>query len=52
MGIFVWQNTLKNVKCISSSSAYVLVTDQLEKSKAEVVHYQALFEKLQVVAGR
>ncbi|RVW20060.1 E3 ubiquitin-protein ligase BRE1-like 1 [Vitis vinifera] len=42
------QNTLKNVKCISSSSAYVLVTDQLEKSKAEVVHYQALFEKLQV----
>nr|CAN69177.1 hypothetical protein VITISV_024408 [Vitis vinifera] len=41
-------NTLKNVKCISSSSAYVLVTDQLEKSKAEVVHYQALFEKLQV----
>lgn len=42
------QNTLKNVKCISSSSAYVLVRDQLEKSKAEVVHYQALFEKLQV----
>ncbi|CAK9153322.1 unnamed protein product, partial [Ilex paraguariensis] len=41
------QNTLKNVKCISSSQAYVLVRDQLVKAKADVVQYQALFEKLQ-----
>ncbi|GAV90855.1 zf-C3HC4_3 domain-containing protein [Cephalotus follicularis] len=39
---------LKNVSCISSSQAYRLVRDQLEKSKAEVLQYQALFEKLQV----
>ncbi|XP_059633890.1 E3 ubiquitin-protein ligase BRE1-like 1 [Cornus florida] len=42
------QNTLKNVKCISSSQAYILVRDQLSKSKAHIVQYQALFEKLQV----
>ncbi|OMP00714.1 Zinc finger, RING-type [Corchorus olitorius] len=42
------QNTLKSVKCISSSQAYLLVRDQLEKSKSEVFHYQDLFEKLQV----
>ncbi|XP_022733212.1 E3 ubiquitin-protein ligase BRE1-like 1 isoform X3 [Durio zibethinus] len=42
------QNTLKSVKCISSSQAYHLVRDQLEKSKSEVIHYQDLFEKLQV----
>ncbi|XP_039035874.1 E3 ubiquitin-protein ligase BRE1-like 1 [Hibiscus syriacus] len=42
------QNTLKSVKCISSSPAFLLVKDQLEKSKSEVSHYQDLFEKLQV----
>ncbi|XVE76891.1 hypothetical protein DITRI_Ditri13aG0016800 [Diplodiscus trichospermus] len=42
------QNTLKSVKCISSSQACLLVRDQLEKSKSEVLHYQDLFEKLQV----
>ncbi|XWS35628.1 hypothetical protein CRYUN_Cryun20dG0013300 [Craigia yunnanensis] len=42
------QNTLKSVKCISSSQVYLLVRDQLEKSKSEVFHYQDLFEKLQV----
>ncbi|XWS45857.1 hypothetical protein CRYUN_Cryun14cG0015300 [Craigia yunnanensis] len=42
------QNTLKSVKCISSSHVYLLVRDQLEKSKSEVFHYQDLFEKLQV----
>ncbi|XP_021279613.1 E3 ubiquitin-protein ligase BRE1-like 1 isoform X1 [Herrania umbratica] len=42
------QNTLKSVKCISSSQLYLLVRDQLEKSKSEVFHYQDLFEKLQV----
>ncbi|XP_042959417.1 E3 ubiquitin-protein ligase BRE1-like 1 isoform X2 [Carya illinoinensis] len=42
------QNMLKNVKCISSSNAYVLVRDQTEKSKSEVLQYQALYEKLQV----
>ncbi|CAB4269475.1 unnamed protein product [Prunus armeniaca] len=42
------QNMLKNVKCISSSQAYQLVRDQIEKSKSEVFECQALFEKLQV----
>ncbi|XP_059451247.1 E3 ubiquitin-protein ligase BRE1-like 1 isoform X1 [Corylus avellana] len=42
------QNKLKNVKCISSSNAYLLVRDQIEMSKSEVLQYQALFEKLQV----
>lgn len=42
------QNTLKNVNAISSSHAYVLARDQLAKSKADLVHYHGLFEKLQV----
>ncbi|KHN15380.1 E3 ubiquitin-protein ligase BRE1-like 1 isoform X1 [Glycine soja] len=42
------QNTLKNLKCITSSHAFQLVRDQIEKSKAEVLEYQALYEKLQV----
>ncbi|XP_010264387.1 PREDICTED: E3 ubiquitin-protein ligase BRE1-like 1 isoform X2 [Nelumbo nucifera] len=42
------QTNLKDVKGIFSSKAYLLVSDQLDKSKAEVVQYQALFEKLQV----
>ncbi|XP_065859224.1 E3 ubiquitin-protein ligase BRE1-like 1 [Euphorbia lathyris] len=42
------QNSFKNVKCISSSNVYMLVRDQLEKSKSEVLQYQALYEKLQV----
>ncbi|XP_035540989.1 E3 ubiquitin-protein ligase BRE1-like 1 isoform X1 [Juglans regia] len=42
------RNMLKNVKSITSSSAYILVQDQIEKSKSEVLQYQALFEKLQV----
>lgn len=46
-----WQNNMKNVKCISSSEAYILVKDQLAKAKAAVVQYQALLEKLQVVTG-
>ncbi|XP_024032871.1 E3 ubiquitin-protein ligase BRE1-like 1 [Morus notabilis] len=41
------QNKLKNVACISSSQAYLLVRDQIEKSKSEVIKYQALYEKLQ-----
>ncbi|CAL5382679.1 unnamed protein product [Camellia sinensis] len=41
------QDTLKNVKGISLSQAYVLVREQLAKSKADLVQYQALFEKLQ-----
>jgi hypothetical protein len=32
--------------------AYLLVRDQIENSKSEVLQYQALFEKLQVVTGR
>ncbi|KAK9148338.1 hypothetical protein Scep_007095 [Stephania cephalantha] len=43
------QSFLKDLKCICSSKSYLLVSDQLEKSIAEVVQYQALFEKLQVV---
>lgn len=42
------QNTLKSVKCLSSSQAFLSVKNQLEKSKSEVSNYQALFEKLQV----
>ncbi|KAJ6404727.1 hypothetical protein OIU84_012821 [Salix udensis] len=42
------QCLLKNVKSISSSQAYLLVRDQLEKSKSEVLQYRALIEKLQV----
>ncbi|KAJ6391015.1 hypothetical protein OIU77_025091 [Salix suchowensis] len=42
------QYLLKNVKSISSSQAYLLVRDQLEKSKSEVLQYRALIEKLQV----
>ncbi|GKV12797.1 hypothetical protein SLEP1_g23900 [Rubroshorea leprosula] len=42
------QNKIKSVKCISSSQAYLFVRDQLQKSKSEVLQYQALLEKLQV----
>ncbi|KAG8477332.1 hypothetical protein CXB51_030874 [Gossypium anomalum] len=42
------QNTLKSIKCISSSQVYLLVRDQLERSKSEVLQYQDLYEKLQV----
>ncbi|CAL0304630.1 unnamed protein product [Lupinus luteus] len=42
------QNSLKNLKCITSSRAFQLVRDQIEKSKSGVLQYQALFEKLQV----
>ncbi|KAI4354748.1 hypothetical protein L6164_003591 [Bauhinia variegata] len=42
------QNTLKNLKCIVSSESFKLVRDQIEKSKSEVLEYQASFEKLQV----
>lgn len=42
------QNMLRNVKCISSSKAYLLVRDQIEKSKSEVFQCQTIFEKLQV----
>ncbi|KAK9142960.1 hypothetical protein Syun_012360 [Stephania yunnanensis] len=42
------QSFLKDLKCICSSKSYLLVSDQLEKSIAEVVQYQSLFEKLQV----
>nr|KJB41009.1 hypothetical protein B456_007G087200 [Gossypium raimondii] len=42
------QNTLKSIKCISSAQVYLLVRDQLERSKSEVSRYQDLYEKLQV----
>ncbi|XP_051144585.1 E3 ubiquitin-protein ligase BRE1-like 1 [Andrographis paniculata] len=42
------QSKLKNVKCISSSQAYRLIKDQLEKAKTDVVQFQALCEQLQV----
>ena len=48
---FGLQHSLKNVKVISSSRAYLLLRDQLEKSKSMVLHYRALFEKLQVVTS-
>ncbi|KAL1543350.1 ubiquitin-like modifier hub1 [Salvia divinorum] len=42
------QRNLKNVHSICSSQAYILLKDQLTKAKADVVEYQALYEKLQV----
>ncbi|XP_027112931.1 E3 ubiquitin-protein ligase BRE1-like 1 isoform X1 [Coffea arabica] len=42
------QNTLKNIKSICSSQAYLLLKDQATKVKADIVQYQALYEKLQV----
>uniref|UniRef100_A0A803LI99 E3 ubiquitin protein ligase n=1 Tax=Chenopodium quinoa TaxID=63459 RepID=A0A803LI99_CHEQI len=42
------QGTLKNVKLISCASAFKLVKEELEKSKADVIQYQAFFEKLQI----
>lgn len=42
------QNTLKNVKGIFSSEAFVLVKDQIAKARGDTAQYQALFEKLQV----
>ncbi|XP_052192828.1 E3 ubiquitin-protein ligase BRE1-like 1 [Diospyros lotus] len=41
------QNTVKNLNGISSSQPYVLLREQLAKSKADLFHYLALFEKLQ-----
>jgi E3 ubiquitin-protein ligase BRE1 len=42
------QNTLRNVKGISTSQAYMLVKDQISKAKEDLKHYQALYEKLKV----
>ncbi|XP_040370193.1 E3 ubiquitin-protein ligase BRE1-like 1 isoform X2 [Rosa chinensis] len=42
------QNMMRNAKCLSSSKAYLLVKDQIEKSKSEVFECQTIFEKLQV----
>ncbi|XP_047337787.1 E3 ubiquitin-protein ligase BRE1-like 1 [Impatiens glandulifera] len=42
------QNTLKSLKGISSSQAFLLVKEQLAKSKTDALYYQTLFEKLQV----
>lgn len=39
------------MRCISSSQPWLLLRDQLEKAKLEVIHYQALYDKLQVVIG-
>ncbi|KZV49042.1 hypothetical protein F511_10993 [Dorcoceras hygrometricum] len=44
----ILQNNLKSFKFICSSQAYLLLKDQLAKTKADVLHYQALYEKLQV----
>ncbi|KAL8170342.1 hypothetical protein V2J09_022146 [Rumex salicifolius] len=41
------QSTLRSLKCISSSNVFVSVSDQLEKSKVELIQYHALYEKLQ-----
>lgn len=42
------QNTLKSLKGISSSQAFVLVKEQLAKSKTDALYYQTVFEKLQI----
>ncbi|KAL8249384.1 hypothetical protein R6Q59_006252 [Mikania micrantha] len=42
------QSTLKNVKGIFSSEAFVLVRDQIAKARSDISQYQSLYEKLQV----
>ncbi|XP_068634247.1 E3 ubiquitin-protein ligase BRE1-like 1 [Aristolochia californica] len=42
------RSTLKDVKSISSSKIFVLLKDQIEKSKDEVAQYRVALEKLQV----
>lgn len=42
-----WQNSLKNMKCVSSSQAFQMVTEQLEEAQAKLMQYQALFVHLQ-----
>ncbi|XP_074272824.1 E3 ubiquitin-protein ligase BRE1-like 1 [Silene latifolia] len=42
------QGTLKNLTSISSAKAFKLVKEELEKSKSDFIHCQALYEKLQV----
>lgn len=46
------QNILMDFKSIRSSKAFQLVNDRLQKSQAELDHYQTLLEKLQVVTGQ
>lgn len=46
------QSNLKNVHSICSTQAYLLLKDQLAKAKADVVQYQTLYEKLQVISVR
>ncbi|KAI4340768.1 hypothetical protein MLD38_025575 [Melastoma candidum] len=41
------QNKLQNVQCLSSSQHCLALRDQLGKAKADLVHYQSLYEKLQ-----
>ncbi|KAG8065622.1 hypothetical protein GUJ93_ZPchr0004g38501 [Zizania palustris] len=43
-----FQNILTDFKSIRSSKAFQLLNDQLQKSQAELDHYQTLLEKLQV----
>ncbi|XP_044954255.1 E3 ubiquitin-protein ligase BRE1-like 1 isoform X2 [Hordeum vulgare subsp. vulgare] len=43
-----FQNTLTDLKSISSSKAFQVLKDQLQKSQAELDHCRALLEKLQV----
>ncbi|KAH9625585.1 hypothetical protein KSS87_001455 [Heliosperma pusillum] len=42
------QGNLKNLNSLSSAKAFKLVKEELEKSKADFIHCQALYEKLQV----
>ena len=46
------QNTLTDLKAISSSKAFQVLKDQLEKSHAELDHCRTLLEKLQVVSAQ
>ncbi|KAJ0799044.1 putative E3 ubiquitin ligase Bre1 [Helianthus annuus] len=42
------QSTLKNVKGIISSEAFVLVKDKIAKARADITQYQSQYQKLQV----
>ena len=45
------QSAVRNVQSITSSKAFLLLSEQLDKSKAEMDQCRILLEKLQVVTG-
>lgn len=46
------QNAVRDVQSITSSKPFLLLSEQLDKSKAEMDQCRTSLEKLQVVTGR